>query len=54
MDLPDADEDLDLTLRHITRQLPEQLARALLPPGAVISSVSWAALAAWILDPSAA
>jgi hypothetical protein len=41
MDLPDAAEDLDLTLRHVTRQFPEQLARALLPAGAVITAASW-------------
>jgi hypothetical protein len=33
MDLPDETEDLDLTLRHVTRRFPEQLAWALLPPG---------------------
>jgi hypothetical protein len=41
MDLPDETEDLDLTLRHVTRQFPEQLARALLPAGAVITSARW-------------
>lgn len=41
MDLPDTTEDLDLTLRHVTRQFPEQFARALLPPGAVITAASW-------------
>ena len=41
MDLPDSDEDLDLILRHVTRQFPEQLAQALLPPGTVISSARW-------------
>ena len=41
MDFPDETEDLDLTLRHVSRQFPEQLARALLPPGAVITGASW-------------
>jgi hypothetical protein len=41
MDLPDVAEDLDLTLRHVSRQFPEQFARALLPPGTVITSASW-------------
>jgi hypothetical protein len=41
MDLPDETEDLDLTLRHVSRRFPAQLARALLPPGAVITAVSW-------------
>jgi hypothetical protein len=34
-------DDLDLTLRSVTRQFPAELARALLPPGAVIASASW-------------
>jgi hypothetical protein len=38
MDLPDESEDLDLTFRHVTRLFPEQLARALLPAGAQITS----------------
>jgi hypothetical protein len=42
MDLPDETEDLDLTLRHVSRQFPEQLARALLPAGAVITAATWA------------
>jgi hypothetical protein len=41
VDLPDEAEDLDLTLRHVTRQFPEHLARALLPPGTVITSARW-------------
>ena len=41
MDLPDSDEDLDLILRHVTRQFPEQLARALLPPGTIVTSARW-------------
>jgi hypothetical protein len=41
MDLPDETEDLDLTLRHVSRQFPEQLARALLPPDAIITAASW-------------
>lgn len=41
MDITDETEDLDLTLRHVSRRFPEQLAQALLPPGAVITAVSW-------------
>ena len=41
MDLPDSGDDLDLTLRHVTRLFPEHLARALLPPGTVITSARW-------------
>jgi hypothetical protein len=41
MDLPDDAEDLDLTLRHVSRQFPEQLARALLPRGTVITAATW-------------
>jgi hypothetical protein len=41
MDLPDDEEDLDLTLRHVSRQFPEQLARALLAPGTVITEARW-------------
>jgi hypothetical protein len=41
VDLPDGDEDLDLILRHVTRQFPEALARALLPPGTVVTSARW-------------
>jgi hypothetical protein len=41
MDLPDETEDLDLTLRDVSRRFPEQLARALLPPGTAITSASW-------------
>jgi len=41
LDLPDETETLDLTLRDVTRRFPEQLARALLPPGAVITSARW-------------
>jgi hypothetical protein len=41
MDLPDETEDLDLTLRDVSRRFPEQLARALLPQGAVITSARW-------------
>jgi hypothetical protein len=41
VDLPEIDEDLDLTLRHVTRQFPEHLARALLPPGTVVTSARW-------------
>jgi hypothetical protein len=38
VDLPDIGEDLDLTLRHVTRRFPEHLARALLPAGTVVTS----------------
>jgi hypothetical protein len=41
VDIPESDEDFDLTLRHVTRQFPEALARALLPEGAVITSTRW-------------
>jgi hypothetical protein len=41
IDLPDETETLDLTLRDVTRRFPEHLARALLPPGAVITSARW-------------
>jgi hypothetical protein len=34
----DSAEDLDLTLRDVTRRFPEHLARALLPPGTVVTS----------------
>jgi hypothetical protein len=40
----DADQPLegvDLVLRHVSRLFPEQLARALLPPGADIASATW-------------
>ena len=45
MDLPDEIEDLDLTLRHVSRRFPAQLARALLPPGAVITAVAMTVVA---------
>jgi hypothetical protein len=35
------DEDLDLVLRHVTRQFAGDLARALLPPGADITAAAW-------------
>jgi hypothetical protein len=41
MDLADTPDDLDLTLRHVSQQFPEMLARALLPPGTTIGEVSW-------------
>lgn len=41
MDYPDTTEDVDMTLRHVTRQFPEQFARALLPPGTVVSAAGW-------------
>ncbi|MFT3774925.1 MAG: hypothetical protein QM820_56985 [Minicystis sp.] len=34
-------DDLDLTLRHVTRRFPVEMAQALLPPGAVITSARW-------------
>ncbi|HLM71157.1 MAG TPA: hypothetical protein VK459_00640 [Polyangiaceae bacterium] len=37
----DAAEDVDLTLRHVTRLFPEQLARALLPPGSEVEAAEW-------------
>lgn len=41
MDFPEGMEDVDLTLRHVSRRFPEQLARALLPPGSVITAAHW-------------
>jgi hypothetical protein len=41
MDVPDTSEDVDLVLRHVSRQFPEELARALLPPGTRVTSVAW-------------
>ena len=41
MDYPDTTEDVDLTLRHVSRQFPEEFVRALLPPGAEISAAVW-------------
>jgi hypothetical protein len=41
VDLPSSDEELDLILRHVSRQFPEHLARALLPPGTVVTSARW-------------
>lgn len=41
MDVPDTNEDADLVLRHVSRQFPEQLARALLPPGSPVTAVAW-------------
>jgi len=37
MDVPDSSEDVDQVLRHVSRQFPEELARALLPAGAAMS-----------------
>ena len=39
--MPDVGEDVDLTLRHISRQFPEDFARALLPPGTRVTSATW-------------
>src|SRR5271154_4160983 len=36
--LPDGAEDLDLTFPDVPRRFPEHLARALLPPGTVVTS----------------
>lgn len=33
---PDVRDDVDQTLRHISRQFPEDFARAVLPPGTAI------------------
>lgn len=41
MDYPDTTEDVDLTLRHVSRQFPEEFVRALLPPGANVSAAVW-------------
>jgi hypothetical protein len=41
VDLPESTEDLDLTLRHVARQFPDYLARALLPPGTPITGARW-------------
>lgn len=41
MDVPDTSEDVDQVLRHVSRQFPEELARALLPPGAAVTAVTW-------------
>ena len=41
MDLPDTANDVDLTLRHVSRQFPDQFARVFLPPGSVIDGASW-------------
>jgi hypothetical protein len=40
-DLPDSGEDIDLTLRHVSRQFPEDFARAILPSGMKVSSAAW-------------
>lgn len=42
VDAPDSAEDLDLILRAVSRQFPEQLARGLLPPDTLVTSVRWA------------
>ena len=41
MNVPDTSEDVDLTLRQVSRQFPEQFASALLPPGMQVSAASW-------------
>jgi predicted transposase YdaD len=41
MDVPDTSEDVDLILRHVSRQFPQELARALLPPGTPVAAVAW-------------
>lgn len=38
---PGGREDVDLTLRHISRQFPEDFARAFLPPGTSVTSATW-------------
>ncbi len=40
-DTPDFNEDIDLTLRHVSRQFPGGFARALLPPPMNITSATW-------------
>lgn len=39
--LPDVGEDVDLTLRHISRQFPEDFARAILPAGTRVTAATW-------------
>jgi hypothetical protein len=41
MDVPDTDEDVDLILRHVSRQFPAQFAQALLPPGSNVTAATW-------------
>jgi len=41
MDVPDSDEDVDLILRHVSRQFPRSFARALLPPGTEVTKADW-------------
>jgi hypothetical protein len=38
---PAEPDSVDLVLRHVSRLFPEQLARALLPPGSEIASAAW-------------
>ena len=40
-DLPVVGDDVDRTLRHISRQFPEDFARAILPPGTRVTSAAW-------------
>lgn len=35
------DDDIDLTLRHLTQRFPDELARALLPEAKTLTEVSW-------------
>lgn len=39
--VPDLGEDVDMTLRHVSRQFPATFARALLPPGTRVSAATW-------------
>jgi len=41
MNYPDTTEDVDMILRHVARQFPDQFAQALLPPGTVVSAATW-------------
>jgi hypothetical protein len=38
---PSPTDDVDLVLRHVSRRLPEHFARALLPPGSLVTSATW-------------
>lgn len=41
MDSTEGIDDVDLTLRHISRQFPDQFARALLPGAITLSTTGW-------------
>ena len=41
MDSTESIDDVDLTLRHISRQFPDQFARALLPGAITLSTTGW-------------